>query len=256
MQPTKQNPSLSVITVCLNAAPHILDTFCSLRKQSHQSYEYIVVDGGSKDETLDLIEKNQDLVDIVISEPDDGIADAMNKGLKKAKGKYVLFLNADDFLFDDKSLENVDAAIRTGKDLYAFGISVWDGQVSRPVFPGRMGFYTNFKLPFCHQAVVCRRDLLENLGGFDKALKVAMDYDFFLRAYRSGATLGLENAVLSVFRSTGISSRTDKESVLSRLREEQYIHYKNCSTWHLRVAYKVWWALYWPYRKFLLISKQ
>ena len=95
---------ISVITVCFNAVSTIEKTICSVLNQSWSDLEYIIIDGGSKDGTVDILKKYSSRLSYYISEPDKGIYDAMNKGVKKASGDYVLFLGADDLLFDNEVL--------------------------------------------------------------------------------------------------------------------------------------------------------
>ena len=98
---------ISIITVCYNSAKTIEKTFKSVAAQTYKDIEYIVVDGGSKDATLDIVAKYKELVSKSVSEPDKGLYDAMNKGIKMATGDLVGILNSDDIFTDDHVLENV-----------------------------------------------------------------------------------------------------------------------------------------------------
>jgi glycosyltransferase involved in cell wall biosynthesis len=94
----KNNVLLSIITVCFNSASTIIDTLNSVRQQKDTRFEYIVIDGGSNDGTVSILQDHLDIIDVYISEKDNGIYDAMNKGLKFSCGRFVLNLNADDYL--------------------------------------------------------------------------------------------------------------------------------------------------------------
>ena len=98
------HPKFSIITVTYNAAKVLEDTIQSIVTQTYKNLEYIIVDGGSTDETLDIIHKYQEHITTVISEPDQGLYDAMNKGIKLATGDYLCFLNAGDGLHEDDTL--------------------------------------------------------------------------------------------------------------------------------------------------------
>lgn len=98
---------ISVITVCFNAAETIADTIDSIRSQSHPDIEYIVVDGSSTDETLAIIARNRDVISVLITEPDNGMCDADNKGISSASGEIVGVLKADDFCADKDVLKDV-----------------------------------------------------------------------------------------------------------------------------------------------------
>ena len=241
---------LSVVTISYNAKGHIAATFNSIRQQEQKTFEYIVVDGGSNDGTLDIIKANQDIIDIWCSEPDNGIADALNKGIAKSSGKYIVFLHADDYFVDGLSTERALNSLENNKDIIAFDIFFEkNNQRTRGKARG-FNFYTNFKMPFYHPGVICKRSLFEKLVGFDPNFKIAMDYDFFLRAYAINASYSIEPEVLTVFRNTGISSLEDWGSLKKRFGEEKKAHDKNCESRGLFFLYRCWWFFYPLYRKF------
>ena len=101
------NPLISIVTVCYNAATTIEQTILSVINQNYKNYEYIIIDGGSKDGTINTIKKYSDKITYWISEPDKGIYDAMNKGASKASGDFIQFLNAGDWLSDNEILFNI-----------------------------------------------------------------------------------------------------------------------------------------------------
>ena len=98
---------ISIITVCYNSGKTIEDTFKSVQSQSYKDIEYIVIDGGSKDNTLELINQYKEIIDYSVSEKDNGLYDAMNKGIEKATGDVIGFLNSDDLFCDDMAVEKV-----------------------------------------------------------------------------------------------------------------------------------------------------
>jgi len=247
---TSQSPKLSIITICYNAEKYILDTFNSIREQTNKKIEYIVIDGGSTDSTLDLIKANSDIIDYWCSEPDDGIADAMNKGILKSKGDYIMFLHADDYFVDSLSVERILHSVESNEEIVVFDVLFESNGKKEAASPRKLNIYTKLKLPFCHQGVVCSRKLFDRVGIFDKNFRITMDYDFFLRAYLTNASCKLVPHPLSVFRDTGISSRTDWSSLVERFDEEKRAHFKNCNSGLWFVMYHVWWCLYPWYRKF------
>jgi glycosyltransferase involved in cell wall biosynthesis len=244
-----KNYKLSVVTICYNAKDSIESTFESIRKQASKSFEYVVIDGGSDDGTLELIKANQDITDYWCSEPDKGIADALNKGVARSNGEYIVFLHADDYFLDEFSTTRALHGIKKNTDLVAFDIFFETEEGRRRGKSRGFNFYTNFKMPFYHPGVLCKRSLFEKLGGFSPAFKIAMDYDFFLRAYVIKASYSIEPEVLTVFRNTGISSREDWESLCQRFGEEKKAHYKNCESKGLFILYQLWWFFYPLYRK-------
>jgi glycosyltransferase involved in cell wall biosynthesis len=244
-----KNYKLSVVTICYNAKDYIASTFESIRKQRSKSFEYVVIDGGSNDGTLELINANQDIIDYWCSEPDNGISDALNKGVAKSNGEYIVFLHADDYFFDELSTDRALRSLEKDTDLVAFDI-FFEAQDGRRRGSSRgFNFYTNLKMPFYHPGVLCRRSLFDRLEGFDSSFKIAMDYDFFLRAYAIKASYSIVPEVLTVFRNTGISSREDWESLKQRFGEEKKAHDKNCKSRGWFFLYQLWWFIYPLYRK-------
>ena len=106
-----KRPKVSLITVSFNSAKTIADTIKSVRSQSYPNLEYIIIDGGSTDGTLDVIEQNSDIIDCVLSEKDDGIYDAMNKGIRFANGEAIGFINGDDVLANSMVIDHVVLAL-------------------------------------------------------------------------------------------------------------------------------------------------
>jgi glycosyltransferase involved in cell wall biosynthesis len=101
-------PLLSIVTICFNDCDALIKTFNSVKKQNFINYEYLVIDGGSKDDTVKFLKKNNEIIDYWVSENDNGIYDAFNKGIIKSKGKYIHLLNAGDTYMNSQSLTNID----------------------------------------------------------------------------------------------------------------------------------------------------
>ncbi len=111
-----------MITISLNAEKYIEQTIQSVLSQAYKNTEYIIIDGGSTDQTLDIINKYRSQINTIVSEKDVGIADAMNKGVALASGDYVIFLHADDYFKDDFSIENAIECLGEATDILACGI--------------------------------------------------------------------------------------------------------------------------------------
>ncbi len=247
------SPLITVVTVSLNAVPSVEQTIRSVLDQTWSPLELIIVDGASTDGTWEIISKYRSRLAHAVSEKDDGIADAMNKGIALAKGDFIVFLHADDYFHNVRSLEQAMAFCSAGSDIIACDILF--GRKLERYTPRGFNWWFNFKTGVFHQGVICRRTLLEKLGGFDKQFRIAMDYDFFLRAYRSGVCLARAPVVLSVMRDTGISTRADWDGLAVRFDEEKRVHEKNCRSFPMRQAYALYWFFYLPYRKVRYIMK-
>lgn len=242
------NAKISIITVCYNAEKTIAKTLGSIREQTAPPYEYIIIDGGSTDRTLAIIEENRDIISRWSSESDQGIADAMNKGIRKATGEYLLFLHADDYLAGPGALLEIEP-VMTGKDICIFDYFFETGKgLIRRSFHNNF-FWLNFK-GICHQSVLCRRSLFDRVGMFDDSFRITMDYDFFLRCRRRGISFSVfPELAPAVMGSSGLSSRQDWGSLHARFMEEEKAHLKNCSGLFWRIIYFLWWTLYPWYRR-------
>ena len=175
---SKKIPKISILTVTYNAERLIEKTIQSVLMQDFKDLEYLVIDGGSTDKTLVLLNKYN--INYV-SEPDEGVSDAFNKGISKAKGEYILFLNAGDYFSDKGVLRSVfsidlGADVVYGKVLVSFDrnghhIESIHGSIKLPLN----------KLPTVHQGMIFTRNTFDQLGAFDKRYKYAMDYDHYHR---------------------------------------------------------------------------
>ncbi len=239
------SPLISIITVSLNAEAYIEQTIQSVLEQTWRPVEYIIVDGGSSDGTLSIIDKYRNRIDHLISEKDDGIADAMNKGLALAAGDYVVFLQADDYFKDNESLAR---AMRFAGNSDLIACNIVFGREQKIIKPRGFNFWFNFKgIP--HQGVLCRRTLMNELRGFDRSFGICMDYDFLLRAYRRGARLVKAPVVLTVMRDIGVSSRREWRQLKARFDEERRAHGKNCPSLLMGLIYRLYWFSYPLYRR-------
>jgi len=242
-------PKISVITVCFNAQKYIEQTIRSVINQQDCDIEHIIIDGASTDSTLQIVKQYQLQITTWLSEPDKGIADAMNKGIALAKGEYILFLHADDYLDDELAISKAIPFMQAEADIHAFDImyKTKSKEIRKSTKP--FGVSTYFKTPVMHQGSFCKRALFEKLEGFDQSFKIALDYDFFYRAYQQGAVMKIHSQVLSVMRDTGISSRQDWPSLKQRFLEEKRVHKENNKSLIMAIVYAAYWPLYLAYRK-------
>jgi len=178
---------ISIITVCFNNAKTIEDTIKSVLSQDYNNIEYIVVDGGSTDGTLDILKKYQGQIYRCISEMDNGIYDAMNKGTKLATGDVVAFLNSDDFYVDQNIVSKMLEFIQSNNLDAAYGdvVYVKRDNVNQVVRFWKTGKYIKgsfrhgWAIP--HPVFFCRRKYFEQYGYFESGFKIAADFELMLR---------------------------------------------------------------------------
>jgi len=243
---------ITIITVCFNSEKYIEDSITSIVCQTYSNLEYIIVDGGSTDGTVDLIKKYEYGITKWISEKDSGISDAMNKGIRLATGDYILFIHSDDYLLNETSISDAVKMMDFNIDFNAFAILFGNSFKNIEKRSEVFSFKFYLKTKIMHQGCFCRQSVFEILGLFDVNLKIAMDYDFFFRAYKYGCSINCFNFPISFMRDTGISSKKDWASLKLRFMEEQKIHYKNCKK---NMIYRLYWFLYPKYRYLRYVLK-
>jgi glycosyltransferase involved in cell wall biosynthesis len=174
---------ISIITICFNSEKSIFQTFQSVKNQSFNNYEYVLIDGGSIDGTL-TIAKNQDHISKLVSEPDNGIYDALNKGIKNSNGEIIGFLNSDDSFYDENSLQYIYNAFDDNTDC-VFGDLIYTDikENIKRVWKGsafKKGAFKKGWMP-AHPTFYCRRSVYEKLGQYDDSFKIAGDFELMLR---------------------------------------------------------------------------
>jgi len=249
----KKYPFVTILTASLNNGSTIRQTLESVRKQSFQDLEHIVIDGGSRDNTLDILKEFNDTYNLTwISEPDHGIADALNKGLKQAKGRYILVIHADDRLLEPNSLQMFwPGLINERFDIYSCPV-VLDHPVKGEMLvkPIRILWWYHFKTIFLHQGSFVHRRVFERIGEFRNEFSIALDYDFFYRSLMHGSTVKYDHRPLALMGGTGIGS--DKNFLTTRLREEALVQDLNEKNRYWRMAQMLFRMFYLPYKIQLL----
>jgi glycosyltransferase involved in cell wall biosynthesis len=187
---TGEEPLLTLVTTVRNGEKTLGRTLDSVRAQGFPALEYIVADAGSTDGTLDLIRANADIVTYWQSERDRGISDGFNKGIALARGKYVLLLNADDWLSPEQLANGVETLERTGAD-FVFGDLIYHGADGQALHRIRgdadyAGIIFSRMPALNHPTVIVRRSAYERFGLFDLTLRLAMDYELLLRLHSKG----------------------------------------------------------------------
>lgn len=210
---------ISIITVSYNAEATIERTLLSVFSQTYSDKEFVVIDGGSSDGTLEILKKYADKIDVLVSEPDKGIYDAMNKGVAKSSGDYLIFINSDDYFYDEFVLERVAQAPRAD---FIFGdqYDEEDGRRELAQNLGALDVYHMFRGHFAHQSILAKRELFQKYGSFDLSYKICADWDWILRCLVNGATTTRVDTPIAVFSVGGASGIAGKKGLLSRERKQ------------------------------------
>ena len=221
--------SLSIITVCLNDRFGFDRTAKSIALQSDQDFEWIVIDGKSTDGTADLFEGYSDRIDHLISEPDDGIYDAMNKGIITASGKYCLFINAGDTLYDSKVIQHLQPSL-VG-DLVVGRMEVFSPDDAskngiRDFKNRKIGKRYLFYRTLPHQATCIKKALFEEYGLYDTSFVIAADHDFFARVFNKGSKISFAPLCISRYMLDGLSAQLKRSKLFdderNRIRKSHF----------------------------------
>lgn len=206
-------PQLSIITVCYNPGNLLHKTVESVEAQYFQDFEYLVVDGNSKDNTISYLETLQHLPGFrFISEPDKGIYDAMNKGVAMSKGDYILFLNAGDTLKSPNTLSQIFAKHNNADFIYGDAELVDDASkvlgLMRNGAPEQLSWKSFIDgMVVCHQAILVKRGIAPF---YNLDYKIAADIDWAIRCLKSAKTIHNTKMVISTFLAGGTSSQRKK----------------------------------------------
>lgn len=200
---------LSIITINLNNADGLRKTIESVRAQSFTEFDFIVVDGNSTDDSKQVIAQATNCIDDWISEPDAGIYQAMNKGIRRAKGEYCLFLNSGDWLAGKETLAEFVRS-QPKADIVSGDICFYDnskGEVKWQVpSPDHITAKALFLGTLPHQATFIRRNLFDTIGVYNEQLRIASDWLFFVEALLvRNCTYQHHNAIVAFFNMDGIS---------------------------------------------------
>jgi len=204
---------ISIITICYNSAETIGDTISSVASQDYPNIEYIIVDGGSDDGTVETIKLCEEKISHWISEPDDGLYDAMNKGLAMASGDIVGFLHADDVYADEGVLTSVAREIASGGlDALLGDVEFFSqGMPNKSVRRYRSEYFRPERIAWgwmpAHPALFLKRKVYDHFGGFRIDYQIAGDFEFVARIFKDGwVKYGYFPEVLVRMRTGGVST--------------------------------------------------
>lgn len=248
----KQNePLFSIITITYNASKELPATMSSVAEQTFKDFEHLIIDGASKDDTVDVAKKMATSNMLLYSEPDKGLYDAMNKGLRKAKGKYLIFLNAGDAFHDKHVLMQMSQVVSDDTDIIYGDTNLVDAQRK---FVAKRHLSVPEKLTFasfrkgmlvCHQAFVVRRELAHE---YDLKYRFSADYEWCLRCLKNTSYQRCKNLhrVIVDYLVDGLTDKNHKASLKERFVIMcQYFGYLSTILFHLSFIPR------YVYRKFI-----
>lgn len=240
---------LSIITVVFNSEKFIRATIESVLSQTYPNIEYIIIDGKSKDRTMDIVREYQSRISLIISEPDKGLYDAMNKGLSHSTGDYVLFINSGDLLANSNTINNVMTTAPDNADVIYGDTDIIDeeGNIihSRRHRPPEKLTADSYKrgMLVCHQSFIARRELCDI---YDPQYRYAADFDWCLKVLFKSSKIHNSKSVISLFMEGGQTRKT----IVPGLKERYHIMRKHYGTikatfWNIILGIKFGWWMIW-----------
>ncbi|MFV8333120.1 glycosyltransferase family 2 protein [Flavobacterium sp. GSP14] len=210
-------PIISIITVVFNAGMALEETIKSILNQENDSFEYLIIDGGSTDETIDVIKKYRDRISTWVSEPDKGIYDAMNKGIRLAKGKYICFINAGDLLSEIP----INKVSKSTADLISFPVKLSNGNVFIP----KVDFSLKIRNTLPHQG--CYYKKTPELR-YDTNFKVFSDFCLNQKMFKNKMVIEAFQDPIVAFHDMGGISHDKKYSkeIFKVVRQNFGLHYQ------------------------------
>lgn len=200
-----QSPTISIITIVYKDPEGLKRTIESVRAQTYKNIEYIVIDGASGVETETILKNNDKIITTWVSEPDKGIYDAMNKGIARATGQWVNFMNAGDIFYDDTVLEEIFTKTDYDDKALLYGYKFEDGE---PVYPLPLWFLQMGIIMACHQSMFFNKNILKQDLLYDLRYPIYGDYELVNRIYKHHPTyIHYIPTPIAIYEGGGISSR-------------------------------------------------
>ena len=219
---------VSVITINRNDSNGLKKTIDSIINQTYKEFEYIVIDGNSNDGSKEVIKMREAKITYWISESDTGIYNAMNKGITKANGKYLLFLNSGDYFTDNTVLQNVVKQLNDEDIVYGDMIIDRNGILEKASSDSPLLFEEMIRGTLWHPVSFIKKELFNKYGLYNEAYKIISDYDFFLKTiYVYKASTKHIPVYVSVFNTDGIGSSTKHHALQQKeryLSQSAYFH--------------------------------
>ena len=217
-------PVVSIITINYNNTAGLKKTIDSVISQTFQDIEFIIIDGGSTDGSVDIIKSNAAKITHWVSEKDNGIYNAQNKGARKATGEYCLFLNSGDHLVESATLDKVVKELN--KDIVYGDLLIEDAQRNRSngISPDVLDVYHFMISTLWHPCTFIKRALFEKYGYYREDFKITGDYEFFLRVIlKNGVSYRHIPVPISIFDMSGVSNDPENQKLQSEERKRSWL---------------------------------
>lgn len=223
------SPTVDIVTVSFNAKKTIERTLLSVASQKNAVNRFIVVDGGSNDGTLQMLNRRRDIIDVLISEPDRGISDAFNKGIGHCTGDFVLLLNADDWLVPD-SIIRIRELMNMCDEVVCTTMNSFLSDVFVGEYKSRPGFIKS-RNSILHPGMFVRRAVYERIGCYDLTFRIGMDYEFSCRHHCQGGKFRVVDMSVVNFSEGGRSGKAAFVIFLESFRVRRR-YFKVMIPWH------------------------
>lgn len=216
--------TISVITINYNNFSGLEKTFLSVFSQTKKDFEYIIIDGGSTDGSAAYIENQRGHIDYWVSEPDKGIYNAMNKGIKAATGDFIILMNSGDVFYDDTIIEALSSELKT-TDAIVYGDVVLRNEKKDTEriqkHPEKLNFSYFYNQTICQQACFIKRSLFDTIFYFNENYKITSDWEFLIYAiYIDKVQTRKIDLLISIYDTSGISGNPDFRQIATKEREQ------------------------------------
>ena len=213
---------ISIITINYNDRAGLQKTLKSVVTQTHQDFEFIVIDGGSTDGSKELIEEQKDHINYWVSEKDEGVFNAMNKGILVAKGEFIIFMNSGDIFNDDAVLQDIVPELTDKYDIY-YGDNYKESPSSKRLktYPEKLSFSFFYTSSINHQSTFIRKSLFEEHFYYNEQYKIASDWEFFVYTIcHKNVTYKYLKKTIAVYDFTGISSSPKFSDLFAKEKQQ------------------------------------
>ena len=220
---------ISVVTINYNDKNGLNKTILSVLQQSTNNFEYIIIDGGSTDGSARLLEDYKDQISFSVTENDNGIYHAMNKGIRAATGEFIIFMNSGDVFYDETIIEKILVELKDGDEII-YGDVLINSAVSEntsiQIHPEKLTFRYFYERTICQQACVFKRSLFETVFYFNEEYKIVSDWEFIIVAiFKNNISYRKIPHLIAIFDSLGISSNEKMRKIALQEREKSLEKY-------------------------------